>query len=391
MGDWKEELRSLSESFLRVVSELHGRTYPAHVTQLAIAVRGLLALQERVNCWLESGLRKERNRRVELEGRLRAIEEVAENVGKEEIGWREEIDERIKGTGMWKGELENRMKGLEDYIMRKGLNNEDLRGSTSRKASRVAYLCTVAEDSSVLEVGAHENERKGHEKNVEMQAQVSNTAYIAKKARIRPTVRNSSAQREHGRTTINTVQQLVQGHVRDTTHLRTGANTTPRLQALKRRRCNAAGEENTTRRARVLPASRMKSNSTPPQVVENRAGPAEVISKSPVHFDSSLETPLATPLPSLPGVDQVLKDRAQRQAEQRATKRFKPLPCARCRLRKRAIMLREKGCVNEEVFERWAKRPGACILNVHQDEPPESPPSPFSFEETETESPSGVE
>lgn len=93
--------------------------------------------------------------------------------------------------------------------------------------------------------------------------------------------------------------------------------------------------------------------------------------------------------PPLPTLRDVKNDLAKRRDETRARRRYKPLPCDRCRLRKRAVMLRKSGYVDEKVFERWAGKPGNCLEYMHLDEevPPGQPRSPLSFEESETQSP----
>lgn len=109
-----------------------------------------------------------------------------------------------------------------------------------------------------------------------------------------------------------------------------------------------------------------------------------------VRAEQSLpETPPRKPLPPLPTLKDVERDWAKRHAESRAREQYKPPPCAKCRLRKRAVMLRMDGYIKEDVFERWAKKPGACLEYMHQDEevPKDQPRSPFTFDETETQSP----
>lgn len=100
-------------------------------------------------------------------------------------------------------------------------------------------------------------------------------------------------------------------------------------------------------------------------------------------------TPPRKPLPPLPTLKDVEQDWAKRRAERRAREQYKPPPCDKCRLRKRAVMLRKDGYIKEDVFERWAKKPGACLDYMHQDEevPKDQPRSPLTFDETETQSP----
>lgn len=97
--------------------------------------------------------------------------------------------------------------------------------------------------------------------------------------------------------------------------------------------------------------------------------------------------PMITNVPPLPTIDDVEKELLQVRKRRRQTeKRPPPPPCAKCRVRKRADMMRQAGRVNEDVFERWVRRPGACLAFMHMDEPGEAP-SPLSFAETETQPP----
>lgn len=100
-------------------------------------------------------------------------------------------------------------------------------------------------------------------------------------------------------------------------------------------------------------------------------------------------TPPRKPLPPLPTLKDVERDWAQRRAEKRAKEQYKPPPCDKCRLRKRAVMLRQDGYIKEDVFDRWAKKPGNCLDYMHQDEevPEGQGRYSLSFEETETQSP----
>lgn len=88
------------------------------------------------------------------------------------------------------------------------------------------------------------------------------------------------------------------------------------------------------------------------------------------------------PLPTLRDVEAELEE----SHRQRVQRRPEPPPCDRCRVRKRADMMRQKGYVDENVFDRWAAKPGGCLGFMHMDEPG-APPSPLSFPDTATCSP----
>lgn len=98
----------------------------------------------------------------------------------------------------------------------------------------------------------------------------------------------------------------------------------------------------------------------------------------------------AKPLPALPTVNEVRDAMRERTKRCREEERRAPLPCERCRKKKREMMLEERGCVKEDVFERWASKPGACIEFVHQDEPvlKRDTHHDLSFPESATQSPS---
>lgn len=89
--------------------------------------------------------------------------------------------------------------------------------------------------------------------------------------------------------------------------------------------------------------------------------------------------------PALPTFEDVQRDLRERRVERAVRARELPLPCDRCRVRKRADLLRERGFVDEMLFERWAARPGGCLGHMHMHEA--AVQSPFSFDETATESP----
>lgn len=94
-------------------------------------------------------------------------------------------------------------------------------------------------------------------------------------------------------------------------------------------------------------------------------------------------------LPVLPTLREVEGDFAKRWKERRRKERFQPLPCAKCRLRKRALLMREKRYVDEGIFERWAAKPGNCLGYLHMEDPvpDDQPRSALTFEETATQSP----
>lgn len=90
-------------------------------------------------------------------------------------------------------------------------------------------------------------------------------------------------------------------------------------------------------------------------------------------------------LPTLRDVEAEIEESEKRRRE--ISQRPKPPACDKCRVRKRADMLRQRGYIDERVFERWAVKPGSCLGYMHMDEPG-APPSPLSFPETPTCSPS---
>lgn len=100
-------------------------------------------------------------------------------------------------------------------------------------------------------------------------------------------------------------------------------------------------------------------------------------------------TPPRKPLPPLPTLEDVERDWRFQKAEKRAKDNYKPLPCAKCKLRKRAVMLRQDGYIKEAVFERWTKQPGNCLDYMHQDEsvPEGKYDYSLTFKETETQPP----
>lgn len=102
------------------------------------------------------------------------------------------------------------------------------------------------------------------------------------------------------------------------------------------------------------------------------------------------ETPPPQRLPPLPKVSDILKGLEKRQRERRRQEKYRPPACPKCRLRKRALMSRQHGYIDEDKFESWARKPGGCFENVHQDEEPDENAGslgPLSFSETETQSP----
>ena len=97
-------------------------------------------------------------------------------------------------------------------------------------------------------------------------------------------------------------------------------------------------------------------------------------------------------LPKLPTLKQVKNGLEKRRKEVRRESNALKVPCAKCRLRKRAIMMRLHGFVKEDVFKHWAEKPGNCIEYMHADEPlPDAGRDRDSlFEESHTQEP-GVE
>lgn len=405
MGDWREELRTLGESFLQVVSELHGRTYPVHVSQLAMAVRDVLAPQERVNCWMENGLRKERTRRMELEKRLKVMEMSVERAQEKERSWREEMEKELVGVGMWKGDFENRVKGLEEDLVksertgRKGVSEKE---SLKGKSVLGRDDFDECEDDVFVPHGKPlEDESDSHPDRLRKCAETLQVAQCPKRRRVTPTFEKEPIEQMQSPAIANNVPRNTSASTKHIVDQKNNPNATSDIQVAKRPRTNAFNKHAIAAQAPIPSANPLATIPTQhkptsnkaqaDQPANNKAQAATPSNPNPLPPAVSAETPSVRPLPPLPRTDQVLQDQARRQAERRAMKRCKPPPCAKCRLRKRAIMLRERGYVNEEVFERWANKPGACLGNVHQDEPPESPPSPLSFDETETESPSDVE
>lgn len=93
-------------------------------------------------------------------------------------------------------------------------------------------------------------------------------------------------------------------------------------------------------------------------------------------------------LPKLPTLTQVKRGLEERRREKRKKKELLPLPCGKCKLRKRALMMRKYGFVKEEMFERWVKTPGNCIEYMHMDEVVENGNCDEDwFEESQTQSP----
>lgn len=396
MGDWREELRTLGESFLQVVSELHGRTYPVHVSQLAIAVRDVLALQERVNCWMESGLRKERTRRIELERRLQTMELSVARARDEETSWRKQVEKGLVDVGTWRGDFETRMRELKGDTMERGMKDKR-RVSDEEGLKRKSFVlrrdCFDECEDDLLAPHSKPlgHESDPHEDGLQKRAETLPMACRTKRMRMTPTRENKPIEQVQGLPTANNIPCNASALDKHAADQKNNPQATPDVQLAKRPRTNIFNKQISTAQAVAPPASPIAPGLTAHRLLtNNKAPPAAASITRPVPPALSSETPLTRLLPPLPRTDQVLQDQARRQAERRAKKRLKPLPCAKCRLRKRAIMLREKGYVNEEVFERWANKPGACLGNVHQDEPPESSPSPLSFEETETESPNNV-
>lgn len=92
------------------------------------------------------------------------------------------------------------------------------------------------------------------------------------------------------------------------------------------------------------------------------------------------------PPPKLPTAREVEADVARISHARRAAARKLSPPCAKCRVRKRADMMRDFGRIKEDVYERWLVKPGGCLGFMHMDDPG-APRSPITFEETATESP----
>ena len=60
------------------------------------------------------------------------------------------------------------------------------------------------------------------------------------------------------------------------------------------------------------------------------------------------------------------RDNVERKRKRRRTlENLKPFPCAKCRVRKRAVMLRLHGRVDEEAFQKWASTRGNCLEYMH--------------------------
>lgn len=91
-------------------------------------------------------------------------------------------------------------------------------------------------------------------------------------------------------------------------------------------------------------------------------------------------------LPALPTLSDVVAEMESDRRRERISQRQEPPACDKCRILKRADMLRQRGYIDEAVFERWAAKPGGCLGYIHMDEPG-APPSPLSFPETATCSP----
>lgn len=103
---------------------------------------------------------------------------------------------------------------------------------------------------------------------------------------------------------------------------------------------------------------------------------------------SPYRPPSLKDLPALPTLEEIQAEQRLRRSRKRALAARQPPPCGKCRIRKRAMMLRLHGYVKEDVFMRWSKRPGACLQFMHYDEPvAEGVGSQLSFPDTETQSP----
>lgn len=134
-----------------------------------------------------------------------------------------------------------------------------------------------------------------------------------------------------------------------------------------------------TSRAKSVSDSRKSSRQSSP-VLRERGSSA----RAPAGQKVTLS--LKRALPTLPTWRKVQSSMDDRRKRQRISSERKPLPCAKCRLRKRAITMRTKGRVNEEVFDRWANKPGNCLAFMHMDEEVDSD-GQSSFGETETQEP----
>lgn len=91
-------------------------------------------------------------------------------------------------------------------------------------------------------------------------------------------------------------------------------------------------------------------------------------------------------LPTVGEVQAKLDADVQVMRKRRKDANREPPPCAKCRVRKRAEMLREFGRVDEDAFERWSRRPGGCFGFIHMNDQP-AQRSALTFTETATQPP----
>lgn len=91
-------------------------------------------------------------------------------------------------------------------------------------------------------------------------------------------------------------------------------------------------------------------------------------------------------LPTVGEIQAKLDADAQAMRKRRKDANREPPPCAKCRVRKRAEMLREFGRVDEDAFERWSRRPGGCFGIIHMNDKP-AQRSALTFTETATQPP----
>lgn len=91
-------------------------------------------------------------------------------------------------------------------------------------------------------------------------------------------------------------------------------------------------------------------------------------------------------LPTVGEVQAKLNANAQVMRKRRKDANREPPPCAKCRVRKRAEMLREFGRVDENAFDRWSRRPGGCFGFIHMNDQP-AQRSALTFTETATQPP----
>lgn len=325
-------LRTATDAIISHLTNIQG-SRPA-VALLASSIANLVSVQETINTDIRTLLNTERRRRIRTEGRISVLEEKL-------VSLRPSVVYASQSCGAGGGDSD--CDEMENIIEPSAYSRQNNNGDDGDDA---ASRCKNNADPEVVPTHARVSEPKPI---IEIRRSLKHSPVRGRAAHTPPPK---------------------QPPVKPSIATETNKNPIPISSQLKRRPqpepINAPQHLQTSSR----PLQRQKQQDLPdPPLLKH-------VSRKRRRKASDI----------LPTLADTTRHQQQQQQQKRDEKRYEPPACVKCQVRKRADMHRDRGRIDEEVFERWARKPGGCLGFMHMDEPG-APRSPLSFAETETEPP----